>query len=75
MKACPKCGNDESYYVEQRVTGKINFYINYDGTEAENSEMYEHLKHKTLKYGYCSNCNKRLFKVDENMRPVEVTNE
>lgn len=72
---CPHCGNEESYYVKQEARGPIYYLINFDGSEADNTEMYEGLRYTTGKYGYCSGCNKRLFKVDRSMRPLEVTHE
>ncbi|PJN53641.1 hypothetical protein PAEVO_03610 [Paenibacillus sp. GM2FR] len=69
-KQCPHCGNDESYYVKQQVSGNIHYRINFDGSEGENSEMYDSLQHKSGKYAYCDSCHKRLFRINESMRPL-----
>ncbi|MBQ7067032.1 MAG: hypothetical protein IJN92_09470 [Lachnospiraceae bacterium] len=67
MKECPYCGNDE-FYIKQAYSGTCNYYMRFDmkNEKAENGEMYQSATHKDLtKYAYCSDCNKRLFLIDE----------
>lgn len=60
---CPHCGSDEGFYTKVQVSGTTRYCYNYDGSEAENSELYESCSHKGGKYAYCLKCGKRLFKM------------
>jgi hypothetical protein len=62
---CPYCDSEEGYYIKEKVAGAIHFKTKFDGTESDNSDMYDHLEHKSSKSAYCVNCHKRLFKVSE----------
>ncbi|WP_162944228.1 hypothetical protein [Paenibacillus aceti] len=64
MKECPHCGGG-SYYQKYQVSGPSRAYSNFDGTEAENGEMYEGLTYRGGKYAYCAGCHKRLFRVSK----------
>ena len=60
---CPYCGSEE-FYTKQKVSGKVTYIQRFDGEDADNGEMYDMIRHKTVgKYAYCLECNKRLFKV------------
>lgn len=63
-EACPKCGSDEGYYTKDYAYGNIRTNHKFDGSIADNTEMYMYLEHKMGKYAYCSSCGKRIFKVD-----------
>lgn len=63
LEKCPHCGCG-SYYTKMQANGPIKTYFNFDGTEAENGEMYEGLSYRGGKYAYCANCHKRLFKME-----------
>ncbi|TPG86860.1 hypothetical protein EEL32_12165 [Brevibacillus laterosporus] len=63
MKECPQCGSDEGYYMRMYASGSVKYYIGFDGSERNNGDMYEHLNHKGGKVAYCSNCDKKLFKL------------
>ena len=65
MKKCPHCGSTESYYLKYQVYGSAKCYFNFDGSEAENGDMYEYLQHKGGKVAYCSNCHKKICKAEE----------
>lgn len=66
MKECPYCGSDE-YYTKEHVRGNVNHYVKFDGQPANNMELYDYLNHKVRsKYAWCSDCNKRLFKLSNN---------
>lgn len=62
---CPYCGSDEGYYTKDYLCGSTRYNHNYDGTEAENGDMYESVEVKAGKIAYCVNCDKRLFRTDE----------
>lgn len=61
---CPFCGSTDGYYTKEQVHGEVNFRHNFDGSEAENGDMYENLSFSGGKYAYCLNCGKRLFPMD-----------
>ena len=64
ITCCPYCGSEE-YYIKQSFKGTCNYYMRFDGKEADNGEMWENSSIKnTSKYARCSNCNKRLFKIE-----------
>lgn len=64
IKCCPYCGSKE-YYIKQSYSGKCNYYIRFDGKEAENGDMWEDSSFRnTSKYAWCSGCHKRLFKLE-----------
>lgn len=68
MSSCPKCDNDE-FYVKQNVSGTIDYNYKLDGSrDAYNGDYIDHLRYKTIsKYAYCNNCNKRLFKITDEL--------
>lgn len=60
LKVCPFCGCT-SYYTKTYTTGVTCFNRNFDGSEADNSGMYDNLvTGKESGNAYCANCNKRL---------------
>jgi len=65
MKECPYCGSEE-YYIKQSFKGTCEYIFRFDGKEAENGHIHDNIQYKnTSKYAYCSECDKRLFKIDE----------
>jgi hypothetical protein len=64
MKECPHCGSDEGYYEKITVSGKSIYRYNFDGSEAENGDMYDGLSYKRRSnFAYCLECEKRIFKL------------
>ena len=63
LMQCPFCGCD-TFYSKDYITGATITYHRYDGKETENGQMYEHVKHTTGKYAYCTDCDKRLFNME-----------
>lgn len=55
---CPHCHSEDGYYTKDYIKGKAIYRHNFDGSEADNSGYYDHLKYITGKYAYCQNCNK-----------------
>lgn len=65
IKCCPHCGSEE-YYIKQSYRGTCKYVVRFDGEESENGSMYENSSYKnTSKYAWCSDCDKRLFKLDD----------
>lgn len=65
MRECPYCGSEE-FYVKQSFTGTCRYNIRFDGEITENGEMYQYATHTDItKYAYCSDCEKRLFPMEE----------
>ncbi|OCN01020.1 hypothetical protein A7X67_01560 [Clostridium sp. W14A] len=62
---CPHCGSTDGYYTKEQVHGSIQYMYNFDGTEADNGELYDYLNYTGGKYAYCLRCGKRLFKMEE----------
>jgi len=69
---CPYCGSDWGYYTKDYICGSTWYRCNYDGSEADNGDMYDILTHRAGKVAYCQNCNHRLFKISD---LKEATNE
>ena len=70
IKECPHCKSKEGYYQKMSYSGSGIFRFNYDGSIAENSDMYDCLFSKKSKYYYCLNCNKKIAKArdDSNVK-------
>lgn len=65
MQCCPHCGSEE-YYIKQSFKGVCEYFMRFDGEEAENTTMYENSEWKNRsKYAWCTGCHKRLFKLEE----------
>ena len=63
MSECPYCGNNKEYYTKDFVSGRVNYEYRFDGEEADNTGVYDSLRHTSGKYAYCSDCEKRLFRI------------
>lgn len=59
LTECPFCGCDE-FYVRQHAKGTIKYYFSFNGSEADNTDMYSTLSVSEGKNVYCSQCNKFL---------------
>jgi len=55
LKECPICGGDE-YYVLSKPIGKFITRYNFDGSDADNTEMLSSLSDEPQKFVYCSDC-------------------
>jgi hypothetical protein len=65
ISGCTHCGSDKGFYTKDYVVGKTQYNHNFDGSEADNGQYYEAIKHKQGEHAYCRNCNKRLFPMSE----------
>jgi hypothetical protein len=62
VEKCPYCGSEE-FYINERVSGCIEYHYRFDGDEGENGELHEPLNYTdTGKFAYCSCCRKRVFR-------------
>lgn len=63
FKPC-KCGSG-LFYMRQRICGEGDFYINADGSEADNEVLYASVNHKDKwKFYRCAECGKKAERVD-----------
>lgn len=64
---CPHYGSDEGYYTKERARGTIHFFHNYDGSEAENGNMYSSVSGVagTGVWTYCATCYKKIARMEE----------
>ena len=65
MDCCKHCGSDDGYYVKCTYRGSGIFRGNFDGSPAENGDMYDCLNSTPSKYVYCLHCDKRLCKTED----------
>lgn len=61
---CPHCGCG-TFYTKDYICGPSCFYANLDGSDADNGSLHDSLKYKNGKVAYCADCDKKLFKMDE----------
>jgi hypothetical protein len=67
IKACPYCGCEE-FYIKQRFHGTCYFRFTCEDITGEglNDDMHDNAEYvNTSKYVYCSDCNKKICKIDE----------
>lgn len=60
IDCCPHCGSNSGFYCKEFVSGKTEWRYNYDGSDADNTEAYDHLKIREGKIAYCQDCNKKI---------------
>lgn len=65
INRCPYCGSEKGFLSKDYICGPSWVNYNFDGSEADNDEMYDTTKVTIGKYAYCCNCGKRLFKMSE----------
>lgn len=65
MEHCKYCSSDKGYYVKYTYKGNGIVRLNFDGSPADNEDMYDCLTAVQSKYAYCLNCDKRLFKTED----------
>lgn len=62
---CPHCGSDYGYYTKDYIRGSIRYICGFDGTERDNTDMYDFATHSAGKQAYCVECGKYLFDMSE----------
>lgn len=63
IERCPHCGKGTGFYQKNYVYGPVSYNLKFDGTEDDNSEMYNALNYKYGKVAYCSECDKKIANV------------
>lgn len=65
---CSNCGNKDMFYKKFSYYGSGIVHFDNTGSYLEdgsNSDMYVSAQHNEGEYLYCSECNKRVIKVEE----------
>ena len=57
---CPHCGSDEGFYNNFRVSGWSRYKYRFDGEDAYNGDMWDHINSKDSKKAYCCKCEKEI---------------
>ena len=64
---CPNCGG-KCIAIKQYISGYGEYYVDLETGEIEASELHDSLMYKnTRKYAICADCEKRLFKIDNDL--------
>lgn len=64
LTECPYCGST-SYYYLSRPCRYVTTWLNFDGSMADNTEMYSGLGLKPMKFVYCADCHKKIARNDK----------
>ena len=71
IKKCPRCGGT-MFTVRQRISGNGEYYVDMETGEIESTELHSGLTYRnTGKYAVCTDCGKRLFKIDDSLNVIE----
>lgn len=71
IRKCPRCGGT-TFTVRQKISGYGEYYVDMSTGEIEATELHQNLIYKnTGKYAVCTDCGKRLFKIDESLNVYE----
>lgn len=68
MIKCYKCGNDDTFYTKDYAYGSIRSHYDSDGSwsdDGSNSDLHSSLNYKHGNTLYCTECDKKVGKVDE----------
>lgn len=64
MDKCPHCGSYSGYFTKDYISGSSWYNHNFDGSEADNSQMYSATSSVRGKIAYCCNCYKKIANVE-----------
>lgn len=64
LTECPHCGC-ETFYYKSKVSGIVATHVNFDGSEADNTEMHNSLSYESMKFVYCSQCQRKIARKDD----------
>lgn len=68
---CPKCGGG-TITIKQRISGVGEYYVDLETGGIESSELHSGLDYKNInKCAVCTDCGKRLFKVDDRLNVIQ----
>lgn len=71
VSECPYCGG-HTITIRQSISGYGEYYVDLETGEIESTELHNNLKYKnTGKYAVCTDCGKRLFKVDDYLNVID----
>ena len=71
IKQCPNC-EGKSFTVKQYIHGYGEYYVDLGTGEIESTELHSGLFYKNSgKYAICTDCGKRLFKIDDNLNVIQ----
>lgn len=62
ITSCPHCGSTDGFYTFDTYKN-IPYRMGFDGTNQDNSEMYENATIYRGKLAYCQQCNKVICRV------------
>ena len=62
---CPHCGSLYGFFIKGYMQGRTQERYDWNGKYGDNSDMHDGLTASYGKYAYCTDCEKRLFKVEE----------
>lgn len=60
MDKCPFCKGTSGFYRHMTMTGKTDYYYNFDNTVGDNNQMHDGLRYRESKSIFCSDCHKKL---------------
>ncbi len=59
--SCPHCGQEShGYYIKVQYSGSYQWKKEFDGSDKDNSEVYDHLVEHGGTVAYCGLCDKRI---------------
>lgn len=68
---CPRCGST-CFTVKQRISGTGEYYVDMEKQEIDSTELHTNLRYTNVnKYAICTDCGKRLFKIDNNLNVIK----
>lgn len=71
ISECPKCGG-KMITIRQKISGTGEYYVDLETGNTESSELHNNLTYRNIgKYAICTDCGKKLFKVDDRLNVVE----
>ena len=71
MSECPRCGS-RTITIKQKISGIGEYYVDLETGEIESTELHSYLRYRNInKYAICTDCGKRLFKVDNDLNVID----
>ena len=62
---CPFCSSNEGFFTREQIHGAIRFRYNFDGSEKDNSNVYNDVNFTGGRAAYCISCNRLIFRFDD----------
>lgn len=68
---CPHCGG-KSIQIKQHISGDGTYYVDLETGEIDSSSLHDNLNYRNRgQYAICTDCGKRLFKVDNELNVIK----